>query len=105
MVDQPIAPPTAAALSRSTSRSGDAAVCSASDATPIRRTGPGTSETATTLQLSGLRPVLAYKLRMKSIIAVLTSGARSCSVQWPQPGSRIAGRSLGTNAACLAMAC
>jgi maleylacetate reductase len=35
-------------------------------------------------------------------MAALTSGARCCSVQWPQPGSMIAGRSLGTIADCLA---
>jgi hypothetical protein len=50
-----------------------------------------------------LRSVPAYKLRKKSIMAALTSGARSCSVQWPQPGSMIAGRSLGTIADCSAM--
>ena len=36
-------------------------------------------------------------------MAALTSGARSCWVQWPQPGSMIAGRSLGTIADCFAM--
>jgi hypothetical protein len=50
-----------------------------------------------------LRSLLGYKLRRKSIMAALTSGARSCSVQWPQPGSMIAGRSLGTIADCLVM--
>jgi len=44
-----------------------------------------------------------YKLRRKSITAALTSGARSCWVQWPQPGSMIAGRSLGTIADCMAI--
>src|SRR5882724_885234 len=46
----------------------------------------------------------AYKLRRKSIIAALTSDARSCWVQCPQPASVIAGRSFGTSADCLAMA-
>jgi hypothetical protein len=50
-----------------------------------------------------LRSLFAYKLRRKSIMAALTSGARSCSVQWPQPGSRIAGRSLGTIVNCPAI--
>src|SRR5580692_8174304 len=45
----------------------------------------------------------AYKLRRKSIIAALTSGARSCWVQCPQPGSMIGGRSFGTSADCFAM--
>src|ERR1700736_6784576 len=45
----------------------------------------------------------AYKLRRKSIMAALTSGARSCWVQCPQPGSIIGGRSLGTSADCFAM--
>ena len=40
--------------------------------------------TATTLSFPDVRVlVLAYELRRKSIIAVLTSGARSCWVQWP----------------------
>jgi len=37
------------------------------------------------------------RLRRKSIIAALTSGARSCWVQWPQPGRIIVRRSSGTN--------
>ena len=36
-------------------------------------------------------------------MAALTSGARSCSVQWPQPASMIGGRSLGTSADYVAM--
>jgi len=47
--------------------------------------------------------VVAYRLLMKSIMAALTCGARSCWVQWPQPGSIIAGRSLGTSADCFAI--
>jgi hypothetical protein len=42
------------------------------------------------------RRVCAYKRRRKSIMAALTSDARSCWVQWPQPGSRIVSCSLGT---------
>src|SRR6202043_2238463 len=45
----------------------------------------------------------AYKLRRKSIMAALPSGARSCSVQGPQPGSMIAGRSWGAIADCVAI--
>jgi hypothetical protein len=44
--------------------------------------------------------VLAYKHRRNSIMAALTSGARSCWVQCPQPGSLIACRSFGTIADC-----
>jgi hypothetical protein len=36
-------------------------------------------------------------------MAALTSGARSCSVQCPQPGSIIVGRTLGTIADCSVM--
>ena len=42
------------------------------------------------------RMVMRYRRRRKSIIAVLTSPARSCWVQWPQPGSMIVPRSWGT---------
>ena len=50
-------------------------------------------------------PMPAYKCRRKSIMAALTSGARSCSVQCPQPGSVIVGRTFGTRVDCWAMNC
>src|SRR5712691_11250863 len=46
--------------------------------------------------------VLVYKPRRKSIMAAPTSGARSCSVQWPQPGSQPADRRINwrSDSAC-----
>jgi hypothetical protein len=77
---------------------------------PWRTKKPVAPGTATTSSFLLILPdvcvlVLPYKLRRNSIMAALTSGARSCSVQWPQPASTIGGRSSGTNAACLAIAC
>jgi hypothetical protein len=40
-----------------------------------------------------------YRPRRNSIVAAFTSAARSCWVQWPQPGSMIAARSAGTKLA------
>ena len=45
----------------------------------------------------------AHNCRKKSIMAALTSDARSCWVQWPQPGSMNLPRSRGTSFAKLAM--
>lgn len=44
-----------------------------------------------------------YSCRRKPIMASLTSRARSCWVQWPQPGSIRVPRSCGTKCARLAM--
>src|SRR6516165_10111648 len=46
-------------------------------------------------------PPSLQRCRKKLIIAALTSSARSCWVQWPQPGSMIVPRSCGTKFARL----
>jgi hypothetical protein len=55
------------------------------------------------LSESGVAPnELAHNCRKQSIIAALTSDARSCWIQWPQPGSMTLPRSCGTLFAKLA---
>ena len=46
---------------------------------------------------------LPYRLRRKSIIAALTSNARSCCIQWPQFGRITLLRNRGTLLARLAI--